>query len=546
VRDANKAVQRAAMQQTLPPELFSGFLAISADAVIAVDDEQRIIFFNEGAERIFGYSADEMVGQPIALLVPPERPDEEPAILERIRRGERIDHYETVRVRKDGSRLDVSVTISPIRDPEGHIIGASKVARDITREKALREELERRVAELAESDRRKDQFLAMLAHELRNPLGAISNAVHVLQQAQASDVARQRAIQVLRRQAQHQARIVNELLDVSRITRGLIELRPEPLDIARLVREVAEDYRVALEQERIALQLDLPETPLWVRADPTRLAQVVSNLLSNALKFTPAGGRVTVSVASGQWPVAGEGTDTSLSPPLPELTTDHGPLTTAVLTVQDTGIGIEPELLPHVFESFSQGDRTLARSRGGLGLGLVIVKGLVERHGGTVTAESAGAGQGTTVRVVLPRHLAPAEAPRPRTAPPAEGRALRVLVVEDHADAADTLRDLLEIMGYEVRIALTGPEGVRAAREYHPDIILCDLGLPGMDGYEVAAALRTAPGGGRQRLVAVTGYGQDDDRRRTREAGFQYHLVKPIDAEELRDVLATLSGDLTG
>jgi PAS domain S-box-containing protein len=521
----------------------------SDDAIVSKDLNGIVTSWNKAAERIFGYTAEEMIGQPIALLVPPERPDEESSILARLRRGERIDHYETVRVRKDGSRLHVSVTISPIRDPDGHIIGASKVARDITREKALRDELERRVAELAEADRRKDQFLAMLAHELRNPLGAISNAVHVLLgqvpsdggspdgRVAASQPAQQRAIQVLRRQVQHQARIVNELLVVSRLTRGLIELRPEPLDLGRLVRDVAEDYRLALQQEQVALELALPESPLWVNGDPTRLAQVVSNLLSNALKFTPAGGRVTVSVVSGQWsvPSSGEGGDSVVSAPS---------LTTAVV-VRDTGIGIEPELLPHIFDSFSQGDQTLARSHGGLGLGLAIARGLVELHGGTVSAESAGPGHGTTMRVVLPRLLT-AGGPVAKPARRPEGKALRVLVIEDHPDAAETLKDLLEMSGYEVRTALTGPDGVRLAHEYDPDVVLCDLGLPGMDGYEVAAALRTAPGGRRQRLVAVTGYGQDEDRRRSREAGFQYHLVKPIDLEELRAVLAALASDMKG
>jgi PAS domain S-box-containing protein len=507
---------------TLESARLAAIVESSDDAIVSKDLNGIVTSWNQSAERIFGYSAEEMVGQPIARLIPPERPNEEPEILGRLRRGERIDHYETVRMRKDGTRIDISVTISPIRDADGHIVGASKVARDITQEKALRDELARRVEELAEADRRKDHFLAMLAHELRNPLGAISNAVHVLQQPQGSEATRQRAVQVLRRQVQHQARMVNELLDVSRITRGLIELRLEPLDLVRLVRDVTEDYRVALEQERIELHLEVPEEPLLVMGDSTRLAQVVSNLLSNALKFTAAGGRVTVGVQRG---------------------TD---LSRVGLTVRDTGIGIEPELLSHIFDSFSQGDRTLARSRGGLGLGLAIVKGLVELHGGTISAESAGQGQGTTVSVVLPVLLTSAEAPGERAAPEIEGRALRVLVVEDHRDAAEMLRDILELNGYEVQVALTGPDGVRVAREYRPDVILCDLGLPGMDGYEVATALRTLPGGAGQRLVAVTGYGQDEDRRRAREAGFQYHLVKPIDPEELREVLLTLADDMAG
>jgi PAS domain S-box-containing protein len=492
----------------------------SDDAIVSKDLNGIVTSWNKAAERIFGYSAEEMIGQPIARLIPPERPDEEPAILERIRKGDRIDHYETVRMRKDGTRFDVSVTISPVKDSTGRIVGASKVARDISHARALRSELERRVAELAEADRRKDQFLAMLAHELRNPLGAISNAVHVLDQPQVSDATRLRAVEVLRRQVQHQTRIVNELLDVSRITLGLVELRPEQLDLVRLVREVADDYRLAFQRDQITLQLDLPEGPLRMKADHTRLAQVVSNLLSNALKFTPAGGRVTVAV---------QGSADSAY---------------AELTVTDTGIGIEPELLPRVFETFTQGDRTLVRSRGGLGLGLAIVKGLVALHDGEVRAESRGEGTGTTLRVVLPLLLGDADAPQGKAAGPREGGGLRVLVIEDHEDAAEMLKVLLELYGYEARIALSGSEGVRVAREYHPDVVLCDLGLPGMDGYEVAAELRRAPGGGRPRLVAVTGYGREEDRRRSREAGFQYHLVKPIDPQELCAVLCTLAEEI--
>ena len=486
----------------------------SDDAIVSKDLNGIVATWNEGAERIFGYSADEMIGQPILRIVPPERDDEEPRILERIRRGERVDHYETVRVRKDGTRITVSVTISPVKDPQGRIVGASKVARDITREKALRDELEQRVMELRETDRRKDEFLAMLAHELRNPLGAITNAVHVMEVAN-DEALRERTVEVLRRQVQHQARIVNELLDVSRITRGLVELHFGEIDVVKLVRDAAVDYQGSFEQERIALTVETPDAPIFVRADNTRLAQVLGNLLNNSAKFTDPGGHVTIGVRE----------------------IDEG--SRVEITVIDDGVGIEPDLLPHVFESFSHGDRTLARSRGGLGLGLAIVKGLVQLHGGEVDVSSEGERQGTTVRVRLP-------ALQQRAAVDAGDRAhrgrrgLRILIVEDQPDAAEMLRALLEHHGHEVLVAFTGTDGVRMAREHHPDVVLCDLGLPGMDGYEVAAALRTAPGGAPQRLVAVTGYGQEQDRRRSREAGFHHHLVKPIDLEELQDVLSAV------
>jgi PAS domain S-box-containing protein len=498
-------------------ERLAAIVESSDDAIVSKDLDGVVRSWNRGAERIFGYGADEIIGRPIAILVPQDRPNEEPEILARLRRGERVDHFETVRVRKDGRRIDVSVTISPIKNTEGEIVGASKVAREIGREKVLRDELQQRVAELAVADARKDEFLAMLAHELRNPLGAISNAVFLLQESD-DEATRARAQQVLQRQVQYQARIVNELLDVSRISRGLIELHFEELDAVRLLREAAEDYRPAIEVERIELQLQVPQHPVWVRADRTRLAQVITNVISNALKFTRPGGRVIVG--------ANEEGEESLA-----------------ITVEDTGIGIDADLLPHVFESFTHGDRSLARTHGGLGLGLAIVKGLVELHHGTIDIESAGVGKGTRVRIALPVVARSAVAARRDAVERGRG-SLRVLIVEDNRDAAEMLQDLLSLQGHEVAVAFTGVEGVRMAREHHPDLILCDLGLPGMDGFEVAEALRMAPGGAQQRLVAVTGYGQDEDRRKTREAGFQDHLVKPIDPDELDRILSGLAAEL--
>ncbi len=501
-------------EHLLAAQRLAAIVESSDDAIVSKDLTGVITSWNAGAERVFGYSAEEMVGRSIAVLVPENRPDEEASILRRLRAGDRIDHYETVRVRKDGMPIDVSVTISPIRDADGRVVGASKVARDITHEKALRTELERRVEELAASDRRKDEFLAMLAHELRNPMGAISNAVHLLEQTDDAAI-RSRAQQVLRRQVQHQARIVNELLDVSRISRGLIELHFEELDAAGLLRDAVEDYRAAMERERISISLHTSGGPLWVRADRTRLAQVVTNLLTNALKFTKPGGRVSVSA---------------------QRSADRSHIEIAV---EDTGIGIDPELLPHVFESFSHGDRSLARTQGGLGLGLAIVKGLVDLHEGEVEVHSDGPGHGTAVRIKLPARVKQADLAWCADNV-GHGCPLRILVIEDNRDAAEMLADLLALQGHQVDVALDGAEGVRMAREGHPDLVLCDLGLPGMDGFEVAAALRIAPGGARQRLVAVTGYGQEEDRRRSREAGFHDHLVKPIGADELRRVLTSV------
>ncbi|MCC2668555.1 MAG: Chemotaxis protein methyltransferase CheR [Armatimonadetes bacterium] len=390
------------------------------------------------------------------------------------------------------------------------------VCTDSTERKRLEQELRDRVRELAEEDQRKDEFLAMLAHELRNPLGAVSNAVHLLQQPVQSPEQRTRALEVLKRQVTHQTRLVEDLLDVSRIERGLVELRAAPLDLVALVRDAVEDWRQPLERERLVLTATLPEEPVYVQGDATRLTQVLGNLLSNAGKFTEAGGTISVDLhieAQGQ------------------------PIPLARLRVRDTGTGIDSELLPRIFESFTQSDRSLARSRGGLGLGLAIVKGLIELHGGTVTAASEGASHGAEIEVRLPL-LQQAAAPPPAAPPPsAVPVGLRILVVEDNRDAAETLAEILELDGHKVEVAFSGPAGVEAARRLRPDVVLCDIGLPGMDGYQVAASLRADPALAGMRLIAVTGYGQDEDRRRTREAGFDAHLTKPVEIPALQRVL---------
>jgi signal transduction histidine kinase len=395
---------------------------------------------------------------------------------------------------------------------------------------ARREELEVRVQErtaelseanarLAEADRRKDEFLAMLAHELRNPLAPILTSLHLLRRADTDRLASEQARARIERQIHHLTRLVDDLLDVSRITRGTVQLRREHLDLAQVVRTTAEDGRHALEQAGLRLALDVPQTPLWVWADATRLAQVLNNLLDNTVKFTNRGGDVVV-----------------------RLQADAGQ-SQAVLSVRDTGIGIEAQVLPRLFSVFGQADQTLERTRGGLGLGLALVKGLVELHGGRVQAASAGPGQGAEFTVYFPLGAQPAAPAKPQAAtPPTSGAGLRILVVEDHRDTADSMRLLLELQGHHVTVAYTGPDGVQAARTARPDIVLCDIGLPGMDGYTVAGELRGRPETARARLIAVTGYGQDEDRRRSRQAGFDAHLVKPVAPEVLEALLAAPAG----
>jgi signal transduction histidine kinase len=399
----------------------------------------------------------------------------------------------------------------------------------------LNQELEQRVAErtreleataarLREADRRKDEFLAMLAHELRNPLAPIRNAITLLKQmgppvstVTAADWPRiQRVREVIDRQTGHMAHLLDDLLDVSRITRGKIELRRERLDLMALLTNAVEDFREELERAGLTLALELPLAPVWTEGDVTRLAQVVGNLLSNAAKFTPAGGRVMMSLAADE--VARE----------------------AVLTISDTGMGIEPEMVPRVFETFAQADRSLDRSRGGLGLGLALVKGMVDLHRGRVNVESPGPEQGSVFTVRLP--LA-AGVPVASAAPSAslvlagQCRARRILLIEDSPDMAATLRDLLDLMGYTVEVAYSGVEGIARACQFQPELVVCDIGLPGMDGYEVARALRRDPATAGVHLIALSGYAQEEDLQRSREAGFDRHLKKPVEITELDRVL---------
>lgn len=350
----------------------------------------------------------------------------------------------------------------------------------------------------------------MLAHELRNPLAPLRNAIHILQMQSQSAETLEEVRAIMDRQVRQLTCLVDDLLDVSRIARGRVTLKTQRLDLARLVRSVAQDHWEDFETAGLMLKVDVPELPLWVQGDPTRLTQTLANLLDNAVKFTPRGGTVTIRLAVD---------DDSNN---------------AVLVVRDTGIGIEPDMLPRLFEAFAQADRSLDRKPGGLGLGLALVKGLVELHGGRIDVKSDGVGQGAEFTVLLPKQEeAPVLADKPSTRPRSVDKRVRVLVVEDNRDAADSLRMLLELFGYDVAVAYSGPDGLATAKRDQPDVVVCDIGLPGMDGYAIATALRKNGRMARARLIAVTGYGQEEDRRRALEAGFDDHLVKPVDPENL-------------
>ena len=478
------------------------------DAIISKDLNGIVLTWNPAAERLLGYSHEEIVGRPIQTIIPLERRDEETEILRRIRAGQRVDHFETRRRTKSGTLLDVSITVSPVRGADGRIVGASKILRDITRQRQIEQALRDANAKLVEADRRKDEFLAMLSHELRNPLAPLSNSLLLLEHAEPGAEKARRAREVMRRQVSHLTRIVDDLLDVTRIARGRIELRRAELDLAQLVARTAEDHRGVMQAKGIALEIGTPRGPVRVNGDEVRLGQVVGNLLHNAVKFTDPGGRIALAV-----------------------TTSGG---SATVSVRDTGAGMEADLLAAVFKPFAQGEQSLARSRGGLGLGLALVKGLVELHGGTVEATSPGLGRGSELTFHLPlQPPTPAAPPTQPEANPAEAaRRPSVLIVDDNRDAADTLAELLSALGHEVCVAYDGPGGLEQVARSRPDIVLCDIGLPGMTGYEVARRLRTG-GGPALRLVALSGYAAPEDVRKAMASGFDAHLAKPVDLTAL-------------
>jgi PAS domain S-box-containing protein len=481
------------------------------DAIIGKNLDGIITDWNNGAERLFGYTADETVGRSVSMLIPPDRANEEPDILRRIRRGESVRHYATVRRHKNGTLLHISLSVSPIRGAQGRIIGASKIARDIGDQKKLEEALR-------ESDRRKDEFLAMLSHELRNPLATIRNSVQLLRM-DPGDAMQSKVLAPLERQISTLSRLVDDLMDVSRVTMGTVRLQRSEVVLNRVLSDAADTVRREMVDRRHAFTLSVPEQALVVHADVIRLEQVVVNLLNNAAKYTPDGG--TVELAAER-----DGED-------------------VVLRVRDSGIGIQPGLLPHVFSLFTQGATTLDRSKGGLGIGLALVKYLVEMHGGSVAARSDGPGTGSEFIVRLPAVASESLSRKSRQHETGGGdgtldHALRVLVVDDNRDSADLQAMLLQHNGHEVKTAYDGTEALKVAARFRPDAILLDIGLPEIDGYEVAYRVRQQAALCDVVLIAMTGYGQEEDRQRSKAVGFDHHLVKPAEFAELQSILASV------
>ena len=491
----------------------AAIIADSDDAIVSKTLRGVILTWNSGAERLFGYGAQEAVGRPITMLIPPERLQEEIDILARIVRGDRVEHFETVRIAKDGRRLDISLTVSPIRNAAGEIIGASKIARDITGRKAAE-------AALREADQQKDRFIALLAHELRNPLAPLRNALQVMRIAPADGEAVQAARRVMERQLAHMVRLIDDLLDTSRIAQNKLELRRARVPLAEVIAAAVETARPAIDAAGHSLTVSLPSEPVFVDGDLTRLSQVFGNLLGNSAKFTERGGVLRVTA---------ERRDREI-----------------VVSVQDNGIGIPPHALVTIFDMFAQVDRRVEQASGGLGIGLALVKGVVAMHGGTVTASSRGPGQGSTFTVTLPESdAAPPSSSSTDVAGPVRKStsrpSRRILVVDDNRDGADTMAYMLQLMGNEVRIAYRGEDALRLAEEFRPQLVFMDIGMPDIDGFEATRQIRQQAWGRDITIVALTGWGNENDRTRSRLAGCDRHLVKPVDVDVLEALLAGLS-----
>ncbi|HWS61162.1 MAG TPA: PAS domain S-box protein [Steroidobacteraceae bacterium] len=675
--------------------LLAAIVESSDDAIVSKTLDGRILSWNAGASRIFGYTAEEVIGRPITIIIPPELHEEERRILEQVRGGQRIEHFDTIRIAKDGRRVFISLTVSPVRDSRGVIIGASKVARDVSERKRaehavleserrlatqadalaklnelstrlwrsgslnegldeilaavidllgadkgniqlldaegsklsivaqrgfepdfleffgevsatddspcsralrsgqrilienvetdgpdapfravaraagyrsmistpltradgaplgmvsshfrlvhrpseqelrrldlylrqasdfiqrcrLEQELQQSEEALRDADRRKDEFLALLAHELRNPLAPIRYTLAANRKTGRTPEQRKRAEEIIERQVTHMSRLLDDLLDVSRITRSTLELKMNPTELTLVVGSAIETARPILDTKHHSLSVELPKQAVRLEADAIRLAQVFSNLLINAAKYTDPGGHIQLRAAR-------EGNE-------------------IVVAVRDDGIGISADMMPRLFEMFSQAQAALGRAEGGLGIGLSLVRGLVTLHGGSVEAHSDGPGRGSEFIVRLPART-PAEEPADievEADAPVAGAGMKILVVDDNRDAADACAALLELSGHHVQTAYTGRRALELAETFRPHVLLLDIGLPDLDGYQLAAKVRATPWGRGIALIAATGWGQEEDRRRAFDAGFDHHLTKPIAAETVESLLQSL------
>lgn len=471
----------------------------------------RILSANDEYLRILGHSRDELDAGQVwwSKLTPPEsQPLDEAALAEAFRTGA-CTPYEKEYVRaNDGQRIAVLIAYTTILDAPEHLLA---YVIDLTARKKVEQELR-------QANKNKDEFLAVLGHELRNPLAPMFNAVHIMRHAKraSDDALSLQSLNMIERQVRHMTRLVDDLLEVARITLGKVELKPDKMELHPVIRNALETTRPLMEQRRHQVHVDIAGEPMWLKADALRVEQMLLNLLNNAAKYTEPGGAISLRVyREGQF---------------------------AVIAVLDNGIGMDAQTLPRIFEPFAQAERAHGYAQGGLGVGLTLVRRFAELHGGTVSAYSAGLGTGSELTLKLPMlHASPdASATKRREANTASK--LRVLVVDDNTDSAESMRVLLQFQGHEVLEAHTGPSAVQAALRWKPEVVLLDIGLPGLDGYQVAEALRKDPSTAGLIIIAMTGYGQQQDVERAQQAGFDRHMVKPVDPTMLADILAKVSG----
>ncbi len=489
------------------------------DAILVTDAHGRVTLLNPVAERLTGWPKEEAVGQPLEKVFHiinevTGRVADNP-VVRVLREGVVVGlANHTVLIAKDGTSRPIDDSAAPIRNGQGHLSGVVLVFRDVTERRRAEDQLQRKNQELAAAARQKDEFLAMLAHELRNPLAPLRAALEIVKLRGDSPQAVGQMREMMERQLVHLVRLVDDLLDVSRITRGQIELRRERVSLSAVVQNAVEASGPFIEAGEHRLTITMPHEALDVAGDPTRLAQAISNLLNNAAKYTPPGGHIWLTV---------EQQDSE-----------------AAIRVKDTGIGIPTEMLSQVFEMFVQVDRSADRSQGGLGIGLTLVKRLVEMHDGTVEARSDGPGRGSEFTIRLPLVAVHKRRVEGGIPPGPYGPPRRILVVDDNVDAAESLAMMLRLSGHEVRTAHDGPSAIEQAATFFPDVVLLDLGMPGMNGYEAGRRVRELRGLEKVVLVALTGWGQEEDRQRSAAAGFHAHLVKPVDPGALQELLASL------
>jgi PAS domain S-box-containing protein len=495
--------------------------------LLATDAKEYAIFvvglggnlhcWNAGAERLFGYRSDEIIGQHFSRFFSPEdirngQPEHE------LKTASNEGRSDSVRwqVRRDGTRFWCQSVVTPLFNENKQARSYARVMHDLTETQAT-EAQSRRADGLAEANRSKEEFMALLSHELRSPLSPIINALNILRQMRTTDPLIEQAGNIINRQVGVMVRLVDDLLDISRITKGKLRLTKEQVELRVIVNHAAETARPLMDCHKHEFSVALPTAPLWVEADPARMEQVVVNLLNNAAKYTDMGGLIRMTVNR-------EGAD-------------------AVIRVRDNGVGIAPDLLPHIFELFTQVDGSLGRSYGGLGIGLALAKNLVEMHEGRLQASSAGLGKGCEFTIKLPVLLKPSVHQTETVLEQGQhaGCSLRVLVVEDNVDAADSLSLLLRLYGHEVHVARSGPTALEMAATCRPHVVLLDIGLPGMDGYQVAKRLRERPDFKNVTMCALTGYTPSEaDRQRQQETGFDHYYIKPVELETLLELFKTI------